>query len=86
MAGLLTLSSAFTWGTDVRAASGVPYTPTPVLGVAGNFNAFILGDFKQANDQIEGRLAAAGGHYPLRRLRSSQSIQGCCSDGCTCGR
>lgn len=79
LAGVLTVSSAFTWGTEVRATAGVPYNPTPVLGIAGNFNAFIFDDFTQDNDQIEGRLAAggnitlSGGYGVARAYRNSSA-------------
>ncbi|MEC0166899.1 choice-of-anchor A family protein, partial [Paenibacillus graminis] len=60
LTGVLALGSTVTWGWNVKAAGNMPYTPTPVLGVAGNFNAFIFGDFTQSYDQIHGRLAAEG--------------------------
>lgn len=59
LTGILTIGNMLHPGINAEAAS-MPYTPTPVLGVAGNFNAFIFGDFAQSNDQIHGRLAAAG--------------------------
>ncbi|OME66698.1 hypothetical protein BSK65_22075 [Paenibacillus odorifer] len=61
LAGILTVGSGLSGGHLVNAAGEVlPYTPTPVLGIAGNFNTFIFGDFKQSNDQVHGRLAAKG--------------------------
>ncbi|MEK4344623.1 choice-of-anchor A family protein [Paenibacillus sp. FSL P4-0184] len=61
LAGILTVGSGLSGGHLVKAAGEVlPYTPTPVLGIAGNFNTFIFGDFKQSNDQVHGRLAAKG--------------------------
>ncbi|MBC8080369.1 MAG: choice-of-anchor A family protein [Gorillibacterium sp.] len=58
---LLVLIVLFTFHLEATAAEEVvPYTLTPELGIAGHFNAFILGDFTQSNGQISGRLAASG--------------------------
>ncbi|MBW4084964.1 choice-of-anchor A family protein, partial [Paenibacillus sp. S150] len=75
LTGALTLGSSIAWGWNVKAAANMPYTSTPVLGVAGNFNAFIFGDFTQSYDQIHGRLAAAG-NITLQGYGVSQDAPG----------
>ncbi|WP_339317755.1 choice-of-anchor A family protein [Paenibacillus sp. FSL R10-2734] len=79
LAGILAVGSGLSGGYLVNAADEVlPYTPTPVLGIAGNFNAFIFGDFAQKNDQIQGRLAAGGNitleNYGVARAYSSGDV------------